>query len=579
MPGSKPPIGNTQRYLDNNAHTINVNRLYAVSKYVTLSFQGDFINDRQLQNSLFRTSYVLGKDSTLQINESTRQNYNINKSNLSVIYRNNSPSFFLNNIIKGHGEWNSTDAIINNTKEIKQNLSFNNISVSNNFSLLKILNKKRVEVTSITSYSRQNEELIVLNGVADKEYLQVLDRDFFATKNSVVYGGKTGKLSYDMLVGAEYKSSGFSSDLNMEGKPAADSLKNNIRLNDLLLFVTPSVRYAMKRIVFNAQLPVNYSFRELRKDRKFDSKNGLFINPSFGFRYDPSNVFRITFNIGRDHNKGDINTLNNGYILVNYRTLSKGSALWAEDTLSRAYMSFVINRAEKLSSTYITVSYTYRASNLITSQNFSDIMLYRYILPLPIHSGAFSTIMMYTKGFGAFLKKATLTPSYSIYNNRQIQGEKEIKSNTSTFSLSLALDIKLWEDSDLRYFAGWSNSLSKNRREGIVIASGLLNSLDQTLSFQSIIYKNIQIKVTSEHRKLFSAGSNIPSTFFLDSDIIYKRKRSEFSLSLSNILNTQDYAVKYLGSFSNYENLYTLRPRSVMLRVKFYLPFQLASDL
>jgi len=198
-------------------------------------------------------------------------------------------------------------------------------------------------------------------------------------------------------------------------------------------------------------------------------------------------------------------------------------------------------------------------------------MLYRYILPLPVHSGSFNTTMMYSKGFDVFLRKATVTPSYSIYNSRQVQKGKEIRNNTATFSLSLALEMSLWEDSDLRYYVGWSNSLSKNRREGIEIASSLLNSLSQTLSFQTLIYKNIHIKAAAEHRKLFSAGSSIPSTFFLDFDIIYKRKRAEYSIAFSNILNSQDYAVKYLGSFSNSENLYALRARSVMFRVKFSL--------
>ena len=577
VPGSKPPISNTQRYLDNNANTININRLYAVGKYSTLSFQGDYLIDRQSQSSVFNTFYILGKDSTLLISERTKQDYDINKANLSVIYRDNSPAFFLNNIIKGHGAWNSTGALISNSKEINQNLSFNDLSVSNSFSLLKVLNKNRLEVKSIISYGRNDEELSVRNGVKDRDYLQTLERDNFSALNSISYGGKRGKLSYDITAGADYKSGGLKSNLNIDGQ-AADSLKNNIRLNDLRIYITPSVRYAFERIVFNAQLPVSYNQRKLINNSSShfntdvtDSKKGFFVNPSLGFRYDPSNVLRVSFSVGRDHNRGDINTLNKNYILTNYRTLSRGAGIWPEDTVSRVYLGFIINRAEKFSSTYLTFSYSYRASNIIVSQDFNDIMLYRYILPLPVHSGLFNTTMMYSKGFDVFLRKATFTPSYSINNSRQVQNGKEIRNNTATFSLSLSLEMRLWEDSDLRYYVGWSNSLSKNRREGIEIASSLLNSLSQTLSFQTLIYKNVHLKAAAEHRKLFSAGSSIPSTFFLDSDIIYKRKRAEYSIAFSNILNSQDYAVKYLGSFSNSENLYALRARSVMFRVKFSL--------
>jgi hypothetical protein len=61
-------------------------------------------------------------------------------------------------------------------------------------------------------------------------------------------------------------------------------------------------------------------------------------------------------------------------------------------------LSLVLNRAEIFSSTYLTFFYTYKKSNLAVAQNFNDILLYRYILPLPVKSGAFSALLMHSKG-------------------------------------------------------------------------------------------------------------------------------------------------------------------------------------
>lgn len=571
IPGSVPPLSNTQRYLFNNAHTVNVNRLYALSKYETIGIQGDFITDRQKQDSKFNTSYVIGKDSSLEISEASKQHTLLNKANFSVNYRNNAPAFFLNNVTKGHAEWSSSDASIVNLKETNQNLLFDNYSIHNNFSALKIINKKRVEIVSITSYSAINEELSVSNGVGERDYIQVAGRNLFSTNNSVMYGGKSGGFSYDLIAGADYKSSELESELKINDLQPDDSFQNTLRLNDLRIYISPSMRYSHKKMVFNVQLPVSYNFRRLNESGESLSKSGVFLSPSVGFRYDPSNVLRMSVNFEREQKKGDISSLNRGYILTNYRSLSKGSEMWSQDTINKVFLGFVLNKAEKLSSTYLTFLYTYRASNLIVSRDFNDIMLYRYILPLPLHSGGFSTILMHSKGFDGVVRKATVSSSYSIFNNRQIQGGGVVKNTTNSFYLNLEMNINLWEDSDLRYNAGWTNSLSKTSKSNQDIASGTINDLNQTLSFQSLIYKYFHFKVSAEHRKLFSAGSHIPSSFFLDSEVLYKRERIELSLELSNLLNTRDYAVKFLGSFLNTENLYTLRQRSVMFRARFSL--------
>lgn len=569
--GSVPPLSNTQRYLFNNAHTVNVNRLYALSKYETIGIQGDFITDRQKQDSKFNTSYVIGRDSSLEISEASKQRTLLSKANISVNYRNNAPAFFLNNVTKGHAEWSSSDASIVNLKETNQHLLFDNYSIHNNFSALKIINKKRVEIVSITSYSVINEELSVFNGVGERDYIQVAGRNLFSTNNSVMYGGKSGGLSYDLIAGADYKSSELESELNINDLQPDDSLQNTLRLNDLRIYISPSLRYSHKKMVFNVQLPVSYNFRGLNESGESLSKSGAFLSPSLGFRYDPSNVFRMSVNFERDHKKGDIGSLNRGYILTNYRSLSKGSEMWSQDTINKVFLGFVINKAEKLSSTYLTFLYTYRASNQIVSRDFNDIMLYRYILPLPVRSGGFSTILMHSKGFDGVVRKATVSSSYSIFNNRQIQGGGVVKNTTNSFYLNLEMNINLWEDSDLRYNAGWTNSLSRTSKSNQEIASGTINDLNQTLRFQSLIYKYFHFNVSAEHRKLFSAGSHIPSSFFLDSEVLYKRERIELSLELSNLLNTRDYAVKFLGSFLNTENLYTLRQRSVMFRARFSL--------
>lgn len=571
IPGSKPPLPNTQRYLENDAHTVNINRLYALSKYETISIQGDFITDRQKQSSLYNTYYIIGKDSSLKITEASKHSIRLNRANLSVNYRNNSPSFFVNNVIKAHTEWRNSDASIINTREINQKLSFDNASLSNNFSALKVFNKKRVEVQSLTTYSRINEELSVVNGVAERDYIQVAGRELFETKNSLMSGGKAGAFNFDFIAGADYKSSRLESGLTINESLPGDSLQNRLRLNDLRIYFSPSLRFSHKKMVLNVQIPVNYNFRRLTESGESLSKSGIFLSPSIGFRYDPSNDFRMSINFERDYKKGDIGSLNRGYILTNYRSLSKGSEMWAQDTLNKVFLSFVFNNAEKLSGTYLTFLYTYRATNQIVSQDFNDLMLYRYILPLPVHSGVFSTILMHSKGFDGVVRKATLSSSYSTYNNRQVQGGEIVKNTTNSFYLNLAMDISLWENSDLRYNAGWTNSLSRTSKRNQEIASGIINDLNQTLSFQSIIYKYLQFKVEAEHRKLFSAGSFIPSSFFLDSEIIYKRNRIEFSVELANLMNTRDYAVKFLGSFSNSENLYKIRQRSVMLRAKFSL--------
>lgn len=570
IPGSIPPISNSRRYLYNNAHLISINRLYSISGYATLRVQGDYLSDMQKQSSSLNTSYVIGKDSMFLVSEKNRYRQSLNKASLSATYNHNSPSFFINNTIKGIAEWRGVSGVTTNISERQQSIDFKNLTLLNNFNLFKVIKKNRLEIKSSIVIGNKNEDFTIENGINNVNYGQSLKQSSIYTVNEVVYGGGKNGLNYTFTAGVDFKSTGIESLLSIDME-TADTLLNNFRLSDFAAYLSPNFTYRTGTFFFNFTLPLIYNNREKReKIKEYD--NSFYSNPTLGIRYaNLTNRFGLSLNLSRNHKKAEAGLLNRGYVLVNYRTLTKGGYINQEDLTSSAYLSLNINRAEKLSSTYASIVLSERRSSYLIVADFIQMLMYRYLIPAPVKSLSFSSMITWSKGFDFFLRKIQLSPSYTMIESRQIQGGKDINNISSTLSANLNLDLRLWEESDVRYYLGWANSFSKSKSAEKEIASGTINSLSQSLSFQSVIINNLSFKAFLEHRKLFNDNNIVPSTFFIDGDIIFKSRRAEYSVSLLNILNTKEYAIKYLSGFSNSENLYYLRPRSIMFTVRFRL--------
>lgn len=573
IPGSTPPLQNTERYLNNNIHTLNLNRLYAIGKYGTLSLQGDGYYDKQVQESVYNTFYTTDTDTTVAVREQTVRHDQLGNARAAIIYRLNAPTFFLTNTLRGQGHWTGTEASVQgSTSALNQRLWLNNYAASNHFSLFRVVDKKRLEVTSVTSYNHKQEQLTVSQGAGGLDYLQPLQTTVFQTNNQAKLGGKAGSLHYDLQGGVDYSYSALQSHLL--------TYINDVSLSLLDVYAAPSVRLAPGRWILLANIPTHYTYRG-RNGGSGDSghlgssprqtKGLFFLDPSLTVRYEPGNVFKFFLRVAYNHNFGDITTAYDQYILENYRTLSKGTDQWVENKSASAYLRVSINRAERLSNTYLTLSYSSRFTNVLLARTFDEIIQYRMLQATPTQMGSFHAFLMYSKGFDIFLKKLSVTPSYSLTNSSQVQSGNDVDNRTTSLGLSVTLDMKPWEDSDIRYAVGWTNSRSANSLTQKVLTSNTVNSLSQTMSFQSRTVKDLYLRVACEYRKVYSPGNHIPSTFFLDANLIYKFKQVECSLDFANLLNSKEYALKSLGNFSYAENVYLLRPRNVMLRARFYL--------
>jgi len=102
------------------------------------------------------------------------------------------------------------------------------------------------------------------------------EESFSKRKNSLMSGGKAGAFNFDFIAGADYKSSGLESGLTINESLPGDSLQNRLRLNDLRIYFSPSLRFSHKKMVLNVQIPVNYNFRRLTESGESLSKSGSF---------------------------------------------------------------------------------------------------------------------------------------------------------------------------------------------------------------------------------------------------------------------------------------------------------------
>ncbi len=277
----------------------------------------------------------------------------------------------------------------------------------------------------------------------------------------------------------------------------------------------------------------------------------------------------LRFNYAMSTQFSDVDNINEGYVLSNYRSLTKGNRELENALFSRYSLSFFSFSMFSFTNINASVNYTKKENTVKNNTQLIGVDRISYPVNSNLADETLSANFRYQKTYSKLKTNLSANISNATYNN--IVNDDEIKSESLShnYQASVATKFKNAPNFEIGYqksFNNYTNSNSETDRPFANIEIAFLKSFIFTSDYSYYNYKN-----TFEN----SAAKTDNSYSFLNANLYYQQKDSkwEFKVSANNITNNTNLNTDSYNeiSDSNSTSVYFVQPRLYMLTVKYNL--------
>lgn len=581
-----PPSIKQNRYLFNNSNAVTINNLFKTDEEGQVNLNIFYLNDYENRDSHARSSYFMGNDSVLVIDEEMHYAGNTDRIEGELKYNRNTNTNYLNNKIYLQGLWTNKLGLVTVVKDIEQRIKSPTFSISNSFHWIKKQgNENGLELKSSIGFSSNPQTLSVYPGLYEdifnegepfEKLKQKARSQHFFSNNTInlLSPWVVNKLIFSTNMDLDFANKTLSSDIYKESADketlfAADSLRNN--LNKMNLVVNPSlnIKYNLEKLKLSANFPLGYHFIQLdnRITGDMEKTHKLLFQPSFYMYYYLSNDVNIDGNFAIFNQLGDIGTLYTGYILENYRVLNHYDNRLLERHGNSANIKISYKDILKVLFVRMGVNYNYSKQNILYAQYFQDILSMTSSIPMDNSTKGISANMKISKGFDFLNTLLNIEGRYGVTNAERLRQEQLIKYKNEGYNIKGTLNTQLFSWMKLEYEGIWNEGRSKILGEQSFIP---IRTLRNIASGDFFLPSGINLRLAYEHYYNSTALDNRHLSF-ADLSLNYTWKRVNFSVDWNNIFNKNSYVSAYYSDINAFQHIYMIRKSNIMLKMRMKL--------
>ncbi len=578
------PSISQKRYLFNRANALTINNLWAIGKDYQLNANINYLNDRQEKESYSRSTYYLPGDSLLTIEEKLNSKARINQAEAEVQLNNNNTKFYLNNLLKFSGKWNTTDgSALSTTDSIGQHLDHPSYKLSNTFQWVRNSSNSTMNIYSFNGYTRVphslNVQPVLYSDLFDKSkqwsgMQQDITTENFQSYNNASWQLQTGRWKQNYKVGFTTDVQHLDSELYPETSEgmrinSPDSLSNDLKYNKYQWSFAPSYTYERYKFRATVGLPVSYNLLHINDHTLSDKKDysRFFFNPLVYLRYEFDAYWNTDITAMYNNSLGGIDNSYTGYIMRSYRNLLRNDGDLLERQMQNYSISFNYRNPIYAFFGNLRSSYVNTKSNLLYGNEYRGILNVRETWSIPNHTEGFQIEEYMSKGIDAIASTITLGASYSNSQSMQISQNEIIRYKSNNYQISPGISTKLRSWASFSY--NFTFSESKNKVQNDVSNFAPIRTTSQRARLNLFPVKNLTINLGYEYFYNSAIASGNRTMSFMDAGAKYKWKDLEFDLTYTNILNAKEYISASYSDISTYYYAYDLRPAEVLLKVRF----------
>lgn len=547
------------RTLFNRSALVSTNSLWNL-KNGELKSQIDYSFNRVTAKAANVTTYFLESGDRLIVENREGRDRTHSLSG-RFIYEVNKKTAFINNTLKTNIDWDDLTLSVSGSLPNSQTVSLPDYFVSNKFKMIRRFNGKHlVTFLSNNEWESMPQTLNVsMEGSGLRQH--VGDHAFF-TDESVAYAFSLKGVT----VGVEGGIKGYLRSLNTQLPDMPEEIpgetENVLNTNYFTIYATPKFEYWMKRVNITLNAPLsfsNYSF-----DKAIANRSEVYFSPSLSINWKPNNKFSLTLRGSSGRSPMNLNMIQPGYIMTNYRSFRQGVDDFYNSSSQSLYtsMSYRHTRRGVFANAMVMHSWSHLPYTM-AQRLYGDYIVYSYTDANNdgkrfIASGKVGKTLDFIRG------SVNVNGSFMRSESHLISEDKSINSVTTSWSTGLKIN-----GAPLRWMSfDYSIDFSRNRLSRNSINNSWLSSMENYLLINIMPHSKWEWHIVGEHYRNELGSGIYKNVFLLDTKLLYKlNKRVEFSASLNNILNQSTYNYTTYSQLSSFESQRWLRGRELLFSI------------
>ena len=574
------------RHTMNRSQGITLNSLHKLKNDADLSFNLLVGGDRNRKSSESHTLYLL-PDDTLSLVERMQSLETAKMLEGSVNYNLNKDLDYLkiNVIVSGHRNWG--EGLVDNGELIRQEENYQSLCAKANIHWIRKSRRdpeSGIEFNSTTSYGTLPYGLQVAPGC----FPEALNdgEDYPMTLQNIVFQSFKSENFLRFLTSVVWKrlrimpyfnfsmeEQALNSSLigqNAEGLTlqfAENQFSNDIRWHKYQPAAGAYFTYDRRRVNVTLMVPVQLRYLQLddRIVNGSDPQIKVLSQPSLSFRYDFSHNWKVSTKIATYNNTPSLRTLYSGYILQNYRTLSHYDCPLSDTYGANGSLTLSFKNIMKYVFGDFSVNYNRYRNEVMYAQSFEGNTMVINAVEQPCWGDYLSVSLFAGKGFSWKKLNINAKCSYGLGRSPHLVQNQVATYYNLGWNANLTATIAL---TDYIFFNNkgsfsWMTSLL----EGFNGDSQPIVSLIDNANLSLLLPFGLSVTPSVEFYHTRSEGRT-DNFVLLDCSLGYTFRKVKFSLDVNNILNADSFIYSYYSGIYGYYSAYSIRPRSVMLRVR-----------
>lgn len=477
------------------------------------------------------------------------------------IYELNQKTAFINNTLKTNIDWDDVRLGVTGSLPNDQTASLPDYYVGNDFKLIKRFNGKHL-VTFISKNEWESLPQTLSVSMNDGLMRQQVKDHAFYTHESAAYAFSVKGITISLEGGVK----GYFRTLNTELPDMPEEIPgettNVLNTNYLTVYATPKFEYWVKRVNFSLSAPV--SFAHYTFDKAIANRSEVYFSPSLSMNWKPNNRFSMSVSGGTGRSPMDLNMIQPGYVMTNYRSFRRGVDDFYNSSSQRVSgsLSYKHTRRGIFANARVMQSWSHRPYTL-AQQLYGDYVVYSYTDAksdgqMLMASGNIGKTLDFMRG------SANITGLFSRNESHLISENTNVNSVGTSWSVGAKINGAplRWLSFDYRF--SWASSrMSMNGTN-----ASWLGNMENELLLNIMPHKKWEWHISGEHYRNELTADQFKNVFLIDTKVIYKlNKRLELSASLSNIFNQRTYNYTTYNQLTSFESQRWLRGRELLISI------------
>ncbi len=548
-----------RRTLFNRSALVSTNALWKLGR-------GEF--KTQIDYSFNRVTAEAANVTTYFLNDGNRvvtENRNgVDRSHSlsgKFIYELNQKTAFINNTLKTNIDWDNVCLGVTGSLPNDQTASLPDYYVGNDFKLIKRFNGKHL-VTFISRNEWESLPQTLSVSINDGVMRQQVKDHAFYTNESATYAFSVKGITISLEGGVKAYFRSLNTELPDMPEEIPGETTNVLNTNYLTVYATPKFEYWVKRVNFSLDAPV--SFAHYTFDKALANRSEVYFSPSLSMNWKPNNRFSMSVSGGTRRSPMDLNMIQPGYVMTDYRSFRRGVDDFYNSSSQRVSgrLSYKHTRRGIFANAMVLQSWSHRPYTL-AQQLYGDYVVYSYTSAksdwqMLMASGKIGKTLDFMRG------SANINGSFSRNESHLISENSSVNSVGTSWSAGAKINGSplRWLSFDYRF--EWASSrMSMNG-----INASWLRNMENELLLNIMPHKKWEWHISGEHYRNELIAGQFKNVFLLDTKVIYKlNKRLELSASLSNIFNQRTYNYTTYNQLTSFESQRWLRGRELLITI------------